>query len=245
MPFFHWHTMGHVRGIDSPAQPLPASVRSRLRAFLEKLPTPAVVWCQDDYLARIVCDMAADAGIDVPGNLAVLGTGDMRVAMMGNLAVSTIPLPAQNVGREMQMALQLLDGKPLTADPVMIRPPPVIVRASTLLPDGGPGSHFHQARAWIRDHACEGLTVNELMEIMPMSQRAFSQRFAELFGLTPGAEIRRVRMAQAKSYLLQTSYSIERISRLCGYAQQAKFSNFFKREAGMSPSAFRQQQHNL
>ena len=237
---FHSHTMSHLRGIDGPTQRLPVSAYSRLRGFLDALPRPAAIWCQDDYLARMVCDMAAELGIHVPGNIAVLGTGDLRVAMMGSIAVSTIPLPAQNVGREMlRMVVQLIDGVPLSADPTMIPPPSVTVRASSAPGDSGGEAAFHHARAWIRDHASEGITVNELMEMVPMSQRAFSQKFAALFGRTPGGEIRHVRMELAKSYLVGTQYSIERISRLCGYDQQAKFSNFFKREAGVTPSKYR------
>lgn len=239
---YHWHKLGDYPGMDDPLRPVPATVRGRLRAFLTKLPKPAVLWCEDDHLARMVCDLAAAADLKVPLDLAVLGTGDLRVALMGELSISTIPLPAQSVGREMlQIVMRLLEGKQPEADPVLVSPPPVLVRESTSLPDAGTDAPYRRARQWIQNHACEGVTVNELMETVPLSQRAFTQRFAELFGRTPGEEIRRVRMEQAKLHLSQTTLSIERIARLCGYDHPAKFSNFFKREAGLPPSGFRQQ----
>lgn len=37
----------------------------------------------------------------------------------------------------------------------------------------------------------------------------------------------------------QTDFSIERISRLCGYDEPSSFSNFFKREVGTNPKAYR------
>jgi LacI family transcriptional regulator len=234
------HDLGNYPGMEDSLRPVPAAVLRRLRSFLTKLPRPAAVWCEDDHLARMVCDLAAAAGLRVPQDLAVLGTGDLRVALLGELQISTIPLPAQSVGREMlRLAMALLDGKPLTTGPVLVPPQPVIVRASTTVSDCGADAAFHHARRWIRDHACEGVTVNELMETVSLSQRAFTQRFAELFGCTPGEEIRHVRRENAKSYLRQTTLSIERIARLCGYDHPAKFTNFFKREVGQPPSAYR------
>lgn len=239
---FQWHDIGNYPGMEDSLRPVPAAARGRLRSFIDKLPKPAAIWCEDDHLARLACDVAAEAGHEVPRDLAVLGTGDLRVALMGQPSISTIPLPAQSVGREMlRMVVRLLDGLRPETDPVLIPTTPVIVRASTTLPESGVDARFQHARQWIRDHACEGVTVNELMEMVPLSQRAFTRRFAELFGHTPGEEIRLVRMEQAKTYLRQTTLGIERIARLVGYDHPAKFTNFFKREAGLPPSAFRQQ----
>jgi LacI family transcriptional regulator len=238
---FHSHDIGNYPGMDDPLRPVPAAVLGRLRSFLRKLPKPAALWCEADHLARMVCDLAAADDLRVPQDLAVLGTGDLRVALMGEPPISTIPLPAQSVGREMlRLVVRLLEGEPSAIEPVLIPPQQIIVRASTTLPDAGLDSLYQYAQRWIHDHACEGVTVNELMETVPLSQRSFTQRFAELFGRTPGEEIRHVRMVQAQSYLRQTSLSIERIARLCGYDHPAKFTNFFKREAGVPPTAYRQ-----
>lgn len=239
---FHSHDIGNYPGMDDPLRPVPAAALGRLRSFLSKLPKPAAIWCEDDHLARMVCDLAAAAGLRVPQDVAVLGTGDLRVALMGEPSISTIPLPAQCVGREMlRLVVRLLEGEASATEPVLVPPQPVMVRASTILPDAGADALYRHAQRWIHDHACDGVTVNELMETVPLSQRSFTQRFTELFGRTPGEEIRHVRMEQAKSYLQQTTLSMERIARLCGYDHQAKFCNFFKREAGMPPSGYRKQ----
>jgi LacI family transcriptional regulator len=230
---------GQLRGENLHITKVPAPVRSGLARFIAGLPKPAAVWCEDDMLARLVCDQAGREGIAVPAELAVLGVGDLREAQMGRPAISTIAQPGQLVGSAaLAMVADLLHGRPLASRKVAISPPPVIVRQSTVSLSS-PDAPLLLAREWILKHACEGITVNELMELVPMSQHTFSKRFANLFGRTPGEEIRRVRMEHAKSYLRQTTFSIERIARLCGYDRQTKFCNFFKREAGMSPSEYR------
>lgn len=230
---------GKLRGGNIRIAKIPAVMRSSIARFITGLPKPAAVWCEDDVLARLVCDEAGRHGVLVPDELAVLGAGDLREAQMGRPGISTIAQPGQLVGSAaLIMVVDLLRGRPLTSRKVAISPPPVTIRQSTVSP-ASPDAPLLLAREWILKHACEGITVNELMELVPMSQHTFSKRFATLFGRTPGEEIRHVRLGHAQSYLVRTSLSIERIARLCGYDQMAKFSNFFKRETGMSASDYR------
>jgi LacI family transcriptional regulator len=138
--------------------------------------------------------------------------------------------------------LRLLDSMLSGGNPssrqVRLGPAEVMVRESTWA-ESAVHAPLIQAREWIQRHACDGLTVNELMEIVPMSQKTFTKRFTEEFGRTPGEEIRAVRLARAMDYLRGTDLSVERISALCGYEQQSKFSNFFKRMTDQSPSEYR------
>jgi LacI family transcriptional regulator len=230
---------GKLRGGKVRLSKIPAKIKSRLSRFLKGLTLPAVVCCEDDVLARLVCDVADAANMAIPHELAVMGMGDLREAQMGRPGISTISQPGQLIGSAaLVMVLDLLQGRPLASRKVAIPPPPVTIRQSTVSAQS-PDAPLLLAREWILKHACEGITVNELMELVPMSQHTFSKRFAALFGRTPGEEIRYVRVERAKSYLRQTGFSIERIAHLCGYDQIAKFSNFFKRETGTSASDFR------
>ena len=214
-------------------------IKQRLGAMLAALPKPAALWCEDDGLARIVCLAAREMGIEIPAQLAVLGTYDVRTCLTGEPKISSIPLPGKRIGHQMlQLLRDLLSGKASTPIHLKLDPDPVVARDSTRLEAGKP-SIVMQAREWIRRHACEGLTVNELVDMVPMSQKTLSQRFVAEFGHTPGEEIRLVRLAAAKEYLQTTALSVERIAALCGYDQPSKFTHFFKRSTGLAPSEFR------
>lgn len=243
---FSAHDLGAYPGMEDPVNPVPPEVMSRLVTFLVELPKPAAIWCEDDHLARLICDTAIKADLHVPGDLAICGTGDMRIALMSEPQLTTIPLPAQSVGGEMlRLLLHLLDGDAPTTEPVLIPPQPLIARNSTKVTDTSVDTLYYEAHRWIHSHACEGVTVNELMETVTVSQRKFTERFTEIFGRTPGKEIRHVRLEQAKSYLRQTSHTIDWISQLCGYDQPAKFTNFFNRETGMPPSTYRKKNRKV
>jgi LacI family transcriptional regulator len=229
--------LGVLAGIDDRMTRLSASQQRALDGFLRSLRLPAVAWCDDDHLAQHLCQRAMHCGLEVPGHLAVLGMFDYRIARSNRPSISSIPQPGQLIGRRAAQWIHesIRDGR--RCEGLIALPSPgVQVRDSTRCENRSP---YHEALDTIRNHACEGLSVGELMDGVRMSQRTFSRRFAELFGHTPGAEIRRVRTEQAKTYLLATGNSVERIATLCGFADQGKFSNFFKRETGMTPSGFR------
>ncbi|MCX6877813.1 MAG: helix-turn-helix domain-containing protein [Verrucomicrobia bacterium] len=231
--------LGVLAGIDDRMTRLSASQQRMLDRFLRSLHLPAVAWCDDDHLAQHLCQRAMHCGLEVPGHLAVLGMFDYRIARSSRPSISSIPQPGQLIGRRATQWIHesIRDGR--RCEGLIALPSPAVqVRDSTRCERRG-NTPYHDALEAIRNHACEGLSVGEVMDGMRMSQRTFSRRFAALFGRTPGAEIRRVKAEQAKTYLLSTGHSVERIADLCGFSEQGKFSNFFKRETGMTPTGFR------
>jgi AraC-like DNA-binding protein len=85
--------------------------------------------------------------------------------------------------------------------------------------------------------------LNDLVKTLPMSQFTFTKRFTRLYGHTPGVEFRKVKTESAKYYLRATTFSVERIAGLCGFEQPGKFSRFFKRQTGMTPTDYRTSPH--
>jgi LacI family transcriptional regulator len=230
--------IGSLDAVDNRLAGVPAAADRRLRGFLAKLPKPAAIWCEDDYVAHLVCEHALLEDLRVPEDLAILGLGDYSVSRLGEPPISTIPQPGQLVGRRgIELIHRILAGKEAPGRKFTVPPPPVVVREST--GSGLSDERFQKIHQRIHDHACEGLTAGDLVKMLPMSQFTFSKHFVRHFGRTPGEEIRRVKAERAKRYLRTTSFSIERIAGLCGFEQQGKFSKFFKRETGMTPSAYR------
>ena len=117
----------------------------------------------------------------------------------------------------------------------------MVVRESTSRLDE-PEDRLRRAHEFIVEHACEGITVDDVLPLVQLSLPTFHQRFVARYGRTPGAEIRRVKLERAQYYLRTTTLSVSRVAALCGYSEHAKFTNFFKRASGQPPTAYRQQQ---
>ncbi len=217
----------------------PLESRQCLRRSLSELGVPVGVWCEDDYVGFLVCEQVRELGLRIPGDVAVLGLGNYRIARCCNPPLSSIPQPGQIVGYEAMRLLDgILDGSISSPSSIALPPPAIICRESTSSGKTTVG-YLQRARRIIAEHACEGITVTEAARMAGVSPQALTDRFRDVVGHTPGAEIRRVRLDHAKRYLLTTDLSIAQIAGLCGYNQQTKFGKFFKRQTGVAPSRFR------
>jgi AraC family transcriptional regulator len=63
--------------------------------------------------------------------------------------------------------------------------------------------------------------------------------FRRAYGCSVGAYLRRLRVARAAQRLAETDDALAEIALEAGFADQSHFSNLFRRETGVSPSAFR------
>ena len=231
--------VGQQRAMERNPPRLTARGQERLCTFLRQLSLPATVWAMDDFLGYAIVETARSLGIVVPDQLAVLGLGDYTVARYCRPQLSSIPQPGELIGFE---AMRVLDGMMAGQQPaqrrILIYPPPVVVRDSTrTIVKGDP--QMSQLHDFIVEHACRGISMDNVMKLASMSLPTLHRRFRAVYGRTPSEEIRRIKTEKAKYYLRTTTLSITRIAELCGYNQQATFNVFFKRETKMTPSSYR------
>jgi LacI family transcriptional regulator len=145
----------------------------------------------------------------------------------------------ERVGYEAAALLErLMAGRSAPREPLLVPPLGVSTRQSTdILAIDDPA--VAQAIHHIRRHAFEGITVEDLLREIPLSRRALEHRFRRRLGRTPKEEIQRLRFEEAKNLLASTDLPLARISDRLGYHQAAYLSSVFRREAGLSPSAYR------
>lgn len=83
------------------------------------------------------------------------------------------------------------------------------------------------------------LTVSELAKECHLSEKYFGTLFRENLGKSVNQFLRKTRIDAAKNLLISTAFTIEEISLQVGFETVYYFSNCFKKQVGMSPSAFR------
>lgn len=88
-----------------------------------------------------------------------------------------------------------------------------------------------------RDHSLESLA-----QVATMSRSSFADGFRAVFGQTPMAFLRDVRLRRAQDLLSGTDLAIETIAHRVGFASRSHFSRAFAAAVGASPSVFRQQE---
>ncbi|MFJ6938341.1 LacI family DNA-binding transcriptional regulator [Streptomyces sp. NPDC101132] len=93
---------------------------------------PTAVVCDDDILAAGACKAARRLGLRVPDDLSVTGYDDLSLATAVEPELTTVRLPAEQVGQEgMRALLAVLDGRPWETPEL---PVDLVVRGSTAPP---------------------------------------------------------------------------------------------------------------
>lgn len=211
----------------------------QLVAFLRDTPKPLGLLAQDDYIGAMICDTAIRIGIEIPGEIAVLGQGNRVVGQTGRLPLSSVIIPGREVG---MAAAELLDawmkGKPPRPWSRLVPCRDLAVRRSTggLSLDLG----IERARRHFDRHALTGVTVQELAAIAGCSAKTLRNRFAELYGFEISHTIRERRTEEALKLLTETDMEIGDIGRHCGFPSAPNFFNFITRQTGgIGPAEYR------
>lgn len=99
--------------------------------------------------------------------------------------------------------------------------------------------HFVSAVRYIREHACQGITVDNVLDTIPLSRSTLERRFRQHLGRSPQTEIRIVQLNRAKQLLAETDHALHRIAEIVGFEHAEYFNVAFKRAFGCTPGQFR------
>lgn len=96
-----------------------------------------------------------------------------------------------------------------------------------------------EAKEMIERHAFRDVQMKDIVEYMGIHPVQFTRRFQAVYAVPPSKYLYSIRMEKAKSLLVQTNYSIDRIARQCGYENGLYFSRMFTKYFKMNPSKYR------
>lgn len=102
------------------------------RALTRPGPRPTALVCDDDILAAGACKAARRLGLRVPADVSVTGFDDLALATAVEPELTTVRLPADEIGgRGMAALLAVLDGLPADGSDLPVE---LVVRGSTSSP---------------------------------------------------------------------------------------------------------------
>jgi LacI family transcriptional regulator len=213
---------------------------AKLVRWVRSLPRPIGIFACYDIKALQLLDACRDAGIAVPEEAAVLGVdNDPVLCELGDPPLSSVIPDARRAG---YLAAELLDGwiagKRSPAAAHRIAPLGIRTRQSTdvlAMEDRDVAA----AVRFIRERACTGISVANVLREVPLSRRVLERRFFKCVGRSPHAEILRVKLARVMQLLVESDLSIEAIAAMAGFEHPEYLSVAFKREMGVAPNFYR------
>jgi LacI family transcriptional regulator len=217
-------------------------MEDEIGAWLRDLPKPLGVMAAYDIRGRQVLDACRRTGLAVPDQVAVIGVdNDELLCSLSDPPLSSVQPDARRAGLEAAALLErIMDGGRPQRLEQRIEPIGVVSRRSTDVTAIN-DEDVSAAVRYIREHACDGLSVKHLLEVVPLSRRVLESRFRRLLGRTPHDEIVRVQFERVKQLLRETQLPLDAVARLAGFRHAEYLSTAFRRQVGVPPSVYRRQ----
>jgi LacI family transcriptional regulator len=214
-----------------------------IELWLQTLPRPIGIFACNDVRGRQVLAAARRANLVVPDEVAVLGVDDDEIICdLAATPLSSIEPDTHRIGfAGAEMLDKLMSGERVAKERVHIAPLRVAARLSTdLLALEDPD--LTAALRFIRGHACDPISVTDVLAQVAMSRATLERRFKQVLKRSPREEIERVRINRIRLLLGETDYSLTRIARLTGYRTLAHMTTAFRRHHDEPPGHYRRRQ---
>ena len=211
-----------------------------LGRWLVSLPKPIGIMACNDIRGQQVLNLCRSLDLAVPEEVAIIGVdNDEILCELSDPPLSSVAPDTLRIGYDAAVLLDrmMAGGKP-PAKPILIPPRGIVTRRSTevlALDD-------HQLAVglrFIRDHAFDPITINEVAKVASMCRRVFERRFAAKMGRSPKAEVLRLRLEKAKQLLTDTDWNLSQIAEKTGFNYGEYLHTVFTQKTGITPGEFR------
>jgi LacI family transcriptional regulator len=185
---------------------------------------------------------ARESKIDVPDEVAVLGIdNDSILCNLADPPLSSVEHDTRRIGFEASSLLdKMMRGYAPTEPRILIDPLRVVTRQSSdvlAIRD----AEVAAAMKFIREHACDGISVDDVVDTVPVSRSTLERRFVKGVGRSIKAEINKVRIRRIKELLINTDYKLGAIANKVGFAHAEYMSVLFREAVGVTPGQYRKE----
>ena len=92
---------------------------------------------------------------------------------------------------------------------------------------------------YLENNFSEDISLDDIAETVSLNKFTLCKRYLEASGTTVMDRLKSIRIAKAKQYLLNTSFSIETIGSMCGFQSPSYFGKVFRGTTGKTPREYR------
>ncbi|MBU2876575.1 MULTISPECIES: XylR family transcriptional regulator [Aliiglaciecola] len=215
---------------------------NRLSDWLQSLPNPVGVISVTDARARHLLQACDHTGKLVPDQISIVGIDDDDIARnLSRISLSSVTQGCFEMGFQAAKLLhRRLDNPNLKNKIVMVPPVGVAQRQSTdfkALKD----PHVIQAMHFIRQNACRGIKVDQVLDYVGISRSNLETRFYEERGHSIHNEIHNEKLEKACSMLKSGENQTSEIAAMCGYPSLQYMYAVFRKHFDQTPKEYREQ----
>jgi LacI family transcriptional regulator len=211
-----------------------------LARWIDSLPKPVGVMTTTDLLGQQLLEACLRANVAVPEQVAVVGAdNDEPICNIAFPPLSSVIINDHQRGYEAAAVLdRLMNGESPPPGPTYVEPIGVVSRASTDIMAIEDEALVTALRV-VRDKACDGIGVDDVVRSVPLSRSVLERRFRKLVGRSINNEIVRVRLNRAVQLLSETQLELKVVAHRSGFGSTAYMTAVFQKKLGMTPGSYR------
>ena len=217
--------------------------QKRMAHWLAGLPKPTALLAARDGRARQVLETCQLAGLDVPGDIALIGVDNEEILCENTVPTLSSIQPDSEAGgyAAAQLLEQLMRRTLRNPRTLFYGVKQLVVRESSRLAHAV-DRRLLRGLEFIRLNACATIGVLDIARHMGVSRRMAELLFRKHVGHSILDEIQQTRLARLKTFLRETALPIGQISEQCGYQTEMHAKRVFKQQTGLTMRQFRRSQ---
>ena len=213
----------------------------KIEPWLRRLPKPCGVFGVNDLIASEVLSVANRIGLRVPEDIAVIGVdNDEDICTLTTPPLTSIATDWEKGGylaaEELDRFMRNPNAKPRR---IPFGELGIVRRASSSPCQARVDPRVAAASLFIREHACEGIGVDDVVRQMGCSRRLATMRYMETTGHSIFAEIREAQFEQVLVLLAQRDVQLGAIADRCGWRSPTALRAYFEKRLGMTMREWR------
>lgn len=222
---------------------------ARLADWISTLPSPVGIIAVTDARARHLVQACDSIGRVVPDEVSIVGIDDDDIARnLSRVSLSSVSQGCFEIGfqaakllhKSLQREKPLSQGTDAKYPRILVPPTGVIQRQSTdfkALQD----PYVIQAMHFIRQYACKGIKVDQVLDFVGVSRSNLEHRFVHECGHSIHTHIHNTKLETACQLLLESENSLAFIAERSGYPSLQYMYAVFKKHYGITPNKYRLQ----
>lgn len=213
----------------------------QIEPWLKRVPKPCGIFAVCDWIGADVISAAIHLGLRIPEDVAVVGVdNDEDICQMTTPPLTSIATDWEKGGF---MCGEVLDHRMRNPDAPPMRKAfgelGVIRRASTSPSTIRVDPRVANASRYIREHACEGIGVDDVVRHMGCSRRLAMMKYLAATGRSIFAEIREAQFEKVLVLLSRRDIQIGALADRCGWKSPTALRSYFEKRLGMTMREWR------
>lgn len=213
---------------------------NRLSEWLQTLPNPVGIISVTDARARHLLQACDHIGKVVPDQISIVGIDDDDIARnLSRISLSSVTQGCFDMGFQAAKLLHRRIENPTLKHKIVTVPPVGVVQRQSTDFKALQDPFVIQAMHYIRQNACRGIKVDQVLAFVGISRSNLESRFRQERGHSIHFELHQEKLNTACALLENKDMSTQEIAKAAGYPSLQYMYAVFKKHFGETPKEYR------